>query len=471
MHLLTPEQANVVQTATTGIPLKAIAFAGAGKTSTLTAVARALRSDCLYMAFNKSIAEDAARKFSRNVTCKTAHAVAFKVVAGMGYPTEGKMTGKVQSRQFLSHIGEMAHDKAQHGLAAHNFCSAVYTTLRNYCMSWDDEIRQNHVPDVPGLTEAEQTALDASALRASVIIWEKMADPSDPLPLGHDGYVKVWALGRPVLRYDTIFVDEAQDLNSVLIGALRTQSVQLISVGDSHQQIYGWRGARDALKILPGTECRLTQSFRFGPHIAHAANKVLMAMGEEHPLRGFDQVQDNVSHDVVGAPELVDAILCRSNAGVIENAMEMQDAGRKVYVPGGTNDMAAMVRDAGHLQNGQSAHTLDLMAFTDWNEVSEFADTPEGAGLRVFVNLVDRYGVGPLLRCLDAIQTYEAPGSVTISTAHKSKGLEWNRVLLHTDFLASDNIALEEQRLFYVAMTRAKRQLYVSAKALEAYSR
>jgi hypothetical protein len=44
------------------------------------------------------------------------------------------------------------------------------------------------------------------------------------LPLGHDGYFKTWALGRPRLQADYLLLDEAQDTNPVVIKLLRRQS-------------------------------------------------------------------------------------------------------------------------------------------------------------------------------------------------------------------------------------------------------
>lgn len=48
-----------------------------------------------------------------------------------------------------------------------------------------------------------------------------------------------------------------------------------------------------------------------------------------------------------------------------------------------------------------------------------------------------------------------------ITTAHKSKGLEWDNVELSDDFPDPYfNKNDEEKRLFYVAMTRAKKNLH-----------
>ena len=61
--------------------------------------------------------------------------------------------------------------------------------------------------------------------------------------MGHDGYLKLWALGRPKLAADFVLLDEAQDSNPVMLDVLSRQAAQVVYVGDRHQQIYQWRGA------------------------------------------------------------------------------------------------------------------------------------------------------------------------------------------------------------------------------------
>lgn len=77
---LTREQAAIVEAAPKLRPgecLRVIAFAGAGKTSTLRAVARAMDGRRgLYVAFNKSIAQEARARFPDTVRCQTMHSVA-----------------------------------------------------------------------------------------------------------------------------------------------------------------------------------------------------------------------------------------------------------------------------------------------------------------------------------------------------------------------------------------------------------
>lgn len=471
MYLPTPEQVFAAETFGKSVPTKVVAFAGAGKTSTLQLMAR-MRSykRGLYIAFNKSIAMEAGEKFTgTGVQAKTAHSLAFGAVKGMGYDP-AKMTSYVRSREFRFSTLWLNQAPDDVRVGDSTFRTLVGATITRFCQSWDVQIDEKHVPMPDGFDDATESFLYKIVPAAAREIWEQMADRSSRQPMGHDGYLKIWALSRPQIFGDFLMVDEAQDLNGVLIGVVREQQQQVVSVGDSHQQIYAWRGARDALRILPGTECRLTQSFRFGPAIASAANLVLMAMGETHPLRGCN-IADAVSHEPTSSP---DAILCRSNAGVIGQAIEWHERGRDVHTPGGTGEMRALVTDAEMLQAGRTPMTQDLMAFETWRDVQDYAGTDEGRGMRVFVNLVDRYGTGRLQHILGLIRDKPTPGCLTVSTGHKAKGLEWPCVQIHDDFLGSvgdeEGPGLEERRLFYVAMTRAKQALHVSEELLHAFS-
>lgn len=464
--MLTPEQCEAVAYYGKQLPMKVIAFAGAGKTSTLVTMAKqAPYRRGFYLAFNKSIATEAAGKFPSSVTAKTTHSVAFGACIRMGYDSDRKLRKDPFSRQF-----DTSCVKAVPPMHLDTFKSIVAATIKRFCQSNSREIKESHVPRIPGLSAEDQEFLYRWAPACAAETWDRMTDAGDDLPLGGDGYVKVWALSNPRIAGDYIFVDEAQDLNPVLIGVIRDQQAQIVAVGDSHQQIYEWRGARDALNILPGHECRLTRSFRFGAAIAQAANGCLTAMGERFPLHGFEVIRD----EVINHHSRPDAVLCRSNAGVLERAMEFLEADRPVYTPGGTGEMRALVQDAEALKARRPARSASLMGFKTWKEVQDYAATDEGASLKVFVNLVGKYGPRELLALLERIDDTPSPGCVTIATGHKAKGLEWPVVSINHDFLQGDGedsrISIAERRLFYVAITRAQRTLAIDPLMLEAYS-
>lgn len=108
--------------------------------------------------------------------------------------------------------------------------------------------------------------------------WADLHNPDDGIVrFEHDHYLKMWALTKPRIDADFLFLDEAQDTNPVLeqVFASQRDHAQLVMVGDSAQAIYGWRGARDVMTGFDATHLTLTQSFRFGPLLAEQANRWL----------------------------------------------------------------------------------------------------------------------------------------------------------------------------------------------------
>jgi hypothetical protein len=81
---LTAEQRAICQATRdlgTGSSLKIQVFAGAGKTTTLAAIAASLpQRKFLYLVFNRAAADEAKVKMPSNVTVRTAHALAFRGV-------------------------------------------------------------------------------------------------------------------------------------------------------------------------------------------------------------------------------------------------------------------------------------------------------------------------------------------------------------------------------------------------------
>jgi superfamily I DNA/RNA helicase len=243
-----------------------------------------------------------------------------------------------------------------------------------------------------------------------------------------------------------------------------------VYVGDAHQQIYEWRGAVNAMNDMQAHEhAYLTQSFRFGPKLADAATNVLKSLGETRRLQGNPARQTDIS-----ASGPVDAVLARTNATTIVEALDAIESGITPFVVGGTKELKELVGDVYQLKNGNPGTRPEFFGFKNWQEVVDFARTDEGASLLTFVQLVEQHGENKLWFVISQIETDEADASLVISTAHKAKGREWGRVRLTNDFaskrLAADAPAPEaEVRLFYVAMTRAIDRLVIDPEILREF--
>ncbi|HBO2437840.1 TPA: DNA helicase, partial [Pseudomonas aeruginosa] len=119
-------------------------------------------------------------------------------------------------------------------------------------------------------------------------------------------------------------LDEGQDINPVIADIAHWQRIRMAIVGDPHQQLYRFRGAEDALNsdwMAGAEEHYLTQSWRFGPAIAHVANIILSYKGETRKLQGLGP-QTLVKKSL--PPDLPHrTFIHRTVIGVIENALQL----------------------------------------------------------------------------------------------------------------------------------------------------
>jgi AAA domain/UvrD-like helicase C-terminal domain len=476
-HPPTPEQQAVIDASVRGEKIVAGAFAGSGKTSLLVMIAEANpRKRVRYVAYNKSARKDAEARFpARNTRCSTSHGLAFRpMIETMSGRIEAKtrfMAGNERARIMgLTGPTRLTADHAP--LAPGQVANVVMATIRKFCYSADEAITGQHVPwDLKSLDDPEVLAVLRRIIPPIANrVWHQDITAADGrLPMEHDFYLKAYALTHPVIPCDILLLDEAQDSNPCVVGMVLEQiqhGVQVIMTGDTYQSIYQWRGAVDAMSDFarhPGVRTYyLTQSFRFGPAIAAEAQKWLSLLGCKQTIRGYDKIRDRVG-PIADHPE---AILCRTNAEALRQAIAQIGEGRKVAFPKGTGELMSLVKGAADIKAGRPAEHPDLMAFTTWGQVQDFVkNEQDGKDLEKFVDLVDEHGVDELFDILKQIGNEEkgAKADITISTAHSAKGREWRTALIGPDFHepkssagGEGQVPAGEARLAYVAVTRAQ---------------
>ena len=202
----------------------------------------------------------------------------------------------------------------------------------------------------------------------------------------------------------------------------------------------------------------LTQSFRFGPAIAEEANDLLRRLEAERLLVGSPAVNSRIRR--IATP---DAILCRTNGGVVTNVMASLNAGRKPAVVGGTKTLIDFAEACGELIDGRRTGHPDLAPFDSWEDVLGWVqeESADAAEIATMVRLVESYGDTQLIDALEGCVP-EKKCDVVVSTAHKSKGRQWPTVRIAGDFLHRDDMDIEDLRLGYVAVTRARQGLDIS---------
>ncbi len=265
-----------------------------------------------------------------------------------------------------------------------------------------------------------------------------------------------------------IIVHNCQDANPVILGVMQNQThMQKIFVGDQYQQIYGWRGALNAMKSVPHEHStHLSQSFRFGQAIAGVANDILQKYtpDDEFPIKIIGNPnRHSVVEEIEGCP---DAIICRTNGGVISQVFNyIEDY--KVYLQGGATQLVSLIKGAQALKEGRKTANQELALFNTWEEVVDYSkSSSDGKALGVMIKLLDTYGANTLMDLLK--QTVSSPRSadITLTTGHKAKGLEWGKVKLGNDFFYPEKegqlLNSGEVNILYVSATRALNVLDIS---------
>ena len=252
----TPEQDAAVTAFGTGEHLVLQAGAGTGKTTTLAMLSASTLRRGLYIAFNKSIAQQAGRKFPPNVKCKTVHALAYAAV-GHHY-AERLHAPRISSVKTGASLGiNMEVALGDRKVTAGALSYMALDTVSRFCHSADRTIGRQHVPWLRGIAEhhLHDQLVDIVlpfAQRAWVDVQKR---DRGKVRFTHDHYLKMWALTEPRISTDFLLLDEAQDTNPVVEQVFSAQRghAQLVMVGDSAQAIYGWRGARDVMTGFDGT--------------------------------------------------------------------------------------------------------------------------------------------------------------------------------------------------------------------------
>lgn len=457
--VLNPAQANAVDAGLNGQNLIIQAPAGSGKTLTLLVFARKAKGKGYNITFSKNSTIAATKVFPKNSTiCKTGHALAF---GALGYKYKERLT-KLTGSQLNKLI-----DLGSAGIynTINNKAYQVIETIKHFCYSADDEILPSHVPwPISTATDYVIKETQKEIAHYSNQVWQMMANTHHSIPITHDVYLKLWALTKPNLNKDFILFDESQDANPVMLDVILNQpNTQVIFAGDRFQQIYSWRGAVNAMARVAFNVQELTQSFRFGQPIADLANKIINSYSDPknhmQPIKGTDKPCEIVTEKRGIVP---DCIICRTNAGLINETIKTLPF-YPVFIQGGAEALISLVEGIEALSKGRKSYHHELKLFQNYDEFVEYAESPQGGGFKSLLDIIKKHSFDDLLSILYQTKSKPTNNSITITTCHKSKGLEWPIVKLSNDFKypgdITEHISQEETNILYVAATRAKEKL------------
>jgi superfamily I DNA/RNA helicase len=438
---------------------KISAFAGAGKTSTLRMLAKEFdKLSFLYLAFNKDIKKEAEESFTRNVYCTTYHALARRAMQIDNSNYKNKLNLKLKTSEIVKILKVDQQDFCN----PYSVLPIIRKTLANFKISSSFDFHESHI-DLESIIEltgvpTEQSRLATFVYKMAKKYWQYETDCEKEFPMDHDTYLKMWHLADPQIDVDAIFFDEAQDANPVILDIVRMQKCRKIFVGDTHQKIYSWRGAVNAMESLKIPELSLTQSFRFGVEIAKFANTILKKKGEKRELIGFDKISSKIC-DIDETKKFTH--LCRTNAELVMQAIFYANEKKKIHLMGTENELFTRCQQA-YLLYANKKELLpncEFKLYKSWNDFVALAKSNRENN--ILVKVIQKFE-DQLPQKIEEIKNYlsnEKEAQIILCSAHKSKGLQWEQVRIGSDF--SFKIE-EEQNLFYVACTRATKVLDVS---------
>ena len=318
-------------------------------------------------------------------------------------------------------------------------------------------------------------------------------------------------------QYRYFTVDEYQDISPLqqrLINAWLGNRQEICVVGDPAQTIYSFAGATSSFLTtftsrFPDAEViRLTSGYRSTPEITFAANSLLRSAtmgqelnaqndhGDKPEVLAYNDESSEIAGIVAdmtallssGVPAQEIAVLARTNSQL--NSLERAMNGAKLpYQVRSTERFFDRPDVKEFLKGVRTASVIPTEGINWLDELRTLAQpfltgqSIDGiAGLLHLARELDEdTNFSPktlrsyLREVEDRVQQNNPPTMpvITLATLHAAKGLEWERVFLMganvgllpletNGFTLDARMIEEERRLFYVGMTRAKRELRIS---------
>lgn len=460
---VTEEQNNIIEFAKKAITDTTIlvnAIAGSGKTFLLTELVKQVpHKSGIYLAYNKSVATEAASKFPSSIACSTSHSLAYRATV--------KPYGLV--------VGTFSYKNVEESIL-YEEKSKIVDLIREFCLS--------------SYLKFEDFAKDNDVIKRQEDFCKKYLAKmwKGSIECTHDFYMKVFHihLADGSITYpkqDFLMVDEAGDLNPVTLEIFKLLPAKIkVAVGDESQNIYAFNHTINAFKELSseGTLFRLTKSFRVSDTIAER----IQVFCTEHVDANmkFSGVPVDTS-DIKTV-----AFIGRTNSSLINKMSEFRAAGVDYKLVRKASEIFKLPLILCFLKY-QGEITEPSYKFIQY-DVDEWYETPElhikyktplaylaslydfDRALSTAIKLVAFTGKQAILDTYEHAKQCEGRKSnVWLATAHSVKGLEFDSVTILDDLnqaVASakadpemdEQYKLQEYNLYYVACSRARKALF-----------
>jgi len=484
------------------------ARAGTGKTTTiiqaLTHIPRGHRA--LLTAFNKKNADELASRLAsagaRGADASTLHAFGCRLVRGaVSYIRVDKSAASSLIKNAFRDAPDEAvtiiarlMSKAKNCLLPELLSAETLTDLAYDFDVLPSEDIESHrrvngrmvrtLWDLPKIVACAQEALDITIEQINTCSNKTLTIDFDDM---------VWlpvAWGLHKHSFDLVVVDECQDMSPVQLalarGACKKDGGRFIAVGDDRQAIYAFRGADseslDRIKIeLKARELPLPITYRCPSLVVAMAQEVVP------DYRAHDSNAEGIVERL--SPDLLSSVvkpgcfvLGRSNRAVVGACMRLLRDGIAAEVVGrdiGRSIQKLIERIAGKRTTRINQLLLKLEEYEE-RQLARIEILAKGRAdeeQRMVERMEDQTetiralceGLVTLSELDDRIKQLFGEGAsvarVTCSTVHRAKGMERDLVVVLEDSMKRGHG--EDDNIYYVAITRAKRTLVMLSKKYE----
>lgn len=498
------------------------AVAGSGKTTTIVAIAHLIPTyiNAIFLAFNKSIADELKARLPGHVDAKTLNSLGWGICkryaeAVSGHRIEFKdFTNQYKVNQLMRKMYDWDDNKAYGadvrwlvgmcqslGIVPAGLDNVVAANGLDDSDDTFDHILAHYDRRVDGYIRPVVYKMARDVLTKTISIVEQISFDEQkyfPVVLRDEGKRL-----QPWKKMDIVIIDEVQDVNAVdieLIKLILKKNGMVIGVGDNRQSIYGFRGADTEAtnkfkSAFSAKDLPLTISYRCSQSVIDVAREIYpeIEAAPNAPLGSVDDWTDFTAHAF--APDGDDMIICRNNAPIVSFAYKLIAARIPVFMKGrdigrgliqviekmGATSAPDLATKMHMWQAQQTSIALDNNP-DDEAAIQRINDKHES--IMIFVRHNADGKVATIIQDIQDLfntKTKETDddrlmeNAVVLSTIHKAKGLEADRVFfLDAHLLMPEWVSyggwqeIQEKNLEYVAVTRAKSHLvYIDSKGMK----
>jgi len=405
------------------IAIKSVA--GSGKTTTLLELSKIHNNKkILYIAFNKSLILEIKGKI-KNLGLKNLYPVTFDALmrdifinkTNVGSPEITEL--KPQTIGFIINWFQNKPFRIKKYYIQH---------FNKFCNQTDYDDIMTFSKKILGGEKKLLTEMWAKTLKYELISFDTIRKMVE---------INHWCKDYIDNKYDLIFIDESQDFdNTMLKILLEDTTIPKLFVGDPKQAIYEWKGCINAFDKLPKESLifEFYSTFRIG----NPACEIIRNKFNDCNMISRSTNITHLYYDIVPSENYT--YLFRNWRNLLQSAQHIKN----IWI----NNYSSQIEYIKRLHERLKRSGLNE------DELSEFADD-----LPKFLLKLSLEELEDLINNIEKNIVEKNNCNVEMTTIHSYKGLENDIIRIYND------IDIEkEQNLYYVALTRGKKQIILDRK-------